>query len=135
VRAGGGTNTSVPASAPRHSISKSWSKATAHDPRISSVPRKLSPEQLDSIALQVFVQDAAEVAAGAAGLHLRPGPLEWDGGTMDVRSGDHVVILATTDCAVALTIAHGRADDAAWQSGARAEIARGIGRLVAPLPA
>jgi hypothetical protein len=93
------------------------------------VPRQLTPEQLDSIAMQMFVHDAAETAAAEAGLRLRPAPIEWDGGTMGVRTGAHAVVLATAGGMVALTIAHGRADDVTWRSQATAEIARGHARI------
>jgi len=94
------------------------------------MPRRLSTEELNSIAMQVFIQDASEAAAAAAGLTLKPGPLEWDGGSMEVRTGEHRVVIATSAGVLAFAVPHGAADDLSWQQHTQAALARAIAQLV-----
>ena len=91
--------------------------------------RKLDQAQLDYIAMQVFVQDAALEAATALGVPLAAAPLAWDDGTMELVPGPHKIVLESAGRTLALSIAHGRADDEVWRSGVRDELLRGLAAL------
>ena len=90
------------------------------------MPRRLSAEQLEYIAMQVYVQDAATAAAEAAGVALKPVPLVWDGGSMEIRRGPHRVVLETAARRLELTIEHGHPDDATWRASVESAFARGL---------
>jgi hypothetical protein len=93
------------------------------------VPRRLSPAQLDYIAMQVFVQDAALEAANALGVPLDPRPFEWDDGSMELLPGPHKVVLDSEGRKLELSIAHGHADDGAWCDQVRRALVSALASL------
>lgn len=82
--------------------------------------------QIDYQAMHVFVLDEAT----QTGLRVRPPirirEIEWDGGSDQMTTTDHVVKISGKECDIETVIPHGDAKDPEWRFMVRARVQNAV---------